>query len=526
MLVTSTSRSTYLDDADQLNSHEPRHWTIICGVGAGGAAYLRQAVKKAIEDDIACSVGFILLDARPVSEQGRGIAWASNQRPFALTNMRIGSVGYDPADPNKLVELLGVQGKIFSLDGEFMSRAEVGEAFSRDLNTHIRLAEKRGIRVDRIQGEAAAIDPLGNGHSITLNSGDRLFAHTVVLALGHLPPDSYKELTGLPGYLGNPWDLDAIKSTPASAIVAILGLGPTAVDTINILREQGVKNIHALSRSGRVQYPRPHYSRYEPEALTAERIKSLATEHGHLTVRDVVSLIHLEYKAARVDCAELKTAFEKSRLSAEQAIAHGLATCGENSNWFSVLKALDTVTPLIWHHLPPEERALYMRKYRQDHVNVSYGSASKPAKKILEALHDGSLSIHGNFEREVRYSDGKFHLSWLQEDARVHGQFDCVINCSGVGTDLTKARYPLFGYLLTKGWLTPHPDGGGLVDFESGQLLFPSGKPIGSIYSLVGSITYGTHLLTHCMDQVVNSAKRTSDVVHKRLLETLAPHKL
>ncbi|WP_213290986.1 FAD/NAD(P)-binding protein [Bradyrhizobium sp. sGM-13] len=527
MLSDTYRNSTELDSSYRLNSFQPLHWIAIIGVGAGGASYFRQALKKVIADGVASSVGFLLLDVKSIEEQGKGIAWALNQAPFISANMHLPKIGYDPSDPNRLLELLGLQDNNFSQDASFLSRSEVGKAFSKDLNIHVEIAERAGIPVNRIQGEAARVDRLGRGYAITLSSGEKLFADTVILGLGHIPSTNYKELEGSPMYIGNPWDARSLDAIPSDANVAILGLGPTAVDTINILRANGVKRIHALSRSGCMQYPRPNYGRYELKVLTREYITEMANEHGGLTFMDILRGIGAEYRQAGIDCSGLKRAIANARQRPEKAIPLGLADCQDSSEWFSVFKALDDVTPLIWHLLPEQERTRYKREYRQAHVNVSYGSASKPAKKILEALHDGSLRVSGGLEEgSVHFAHGKYQVSWLADGMRRQTGFDCVINCSGIGTDLTKARYPLLGYLLGKGWLVPHPEGGALVDFESGQLLTRERKPVGEIYSLVGSITYGTHLLTHCMDQVVNSARRTSEAVHVKILEIAAPDKL
>lgn len=524
MLTDTRTNSTDLDTHQRIASFDPRHWTALIGVGAGGASYFRQSLEKVIADGVLDAVGYTLIDVKPVLDQGKGIAWASDQAPFISANMHLPKIGYDPSNPNRLLELLGVANKSFSQDASFLSRSEVGDAFSKDLNIHVELAQQAGIPVNRIQGEACSIDRLGKGFSITLSGGQRIYADTVILGLGHMPSTNYKSLEGLPMYFGNPWDFKSLGTIPADSKVAVLGAGPTAVDTINILASHGVRQIHALSRSGCMQYPRPNYSKHELKVLTKEYIVQMASELGGLTLRDVLRGIAAEFRASGIDCTGLKRAIENARLKPDKAIPLGLADCQDNSDWFSVLKALDDVTPLIWHLLPDHERKLYKREYRQAHTNVSYGSASRAAKRILDAFHNGFLQVSGGLEDDsILFSQGQYQISWIENDARFTKSFDCVINCSGIGTDLTKGRYPLFGNLVEKGWLVPHPDGGALVDFESGQLLNKQHQPFGEIYSLVGSVTYGTHLLTHCMDQVVNSARRTSDAVHAKSVSVLRP---
>ncbi|UWU68203.1 FAD/NAD(P)-binding protein [Bradyrhizobium sp. NC92] len=526
-----TSTAPFLNPSGKLDGFDPRHWIAFVGMGVGGASCFRSMLKKATADRITGQIGFICLDMKPISQQGRGVAWAPDQAPFILANMHLPKMSNDPENPHALLEALGVDGDNLSQDAAFFKRSEIGEAFSKDLDLFVEVARHAGVPVVRLQGEAARLDRLGQGFAITLSGGGQLFANTVVLALGHVPSTNFKHLDGSPKYIGNPWDFESLKAIPADAQgVCVLGLGPTAVDTINILRHQnGVKQIHAYSRSGCMQYPRPRYHRHELKVLTREAIKEMAAEHGGLTWKDILRGISREFKVARIDCSGMTRAFENARLHPKRAIPLGLADCHEDSEWFSVLKAFDDVTPLIWHLLPPGEREVYKRDYRQAHTNVSYGSASKVAKDILDWLDDGSLTVAGGLG-EVHFAEGLFHVKRRSKDfgeeVLIHLGFEYLVNCSGIGTGLSKARYPLLGYLLRKGWLTPMAEGGAMVDFHSGQLLTPDGKPVGEVYSLAGSITYGTHLLTHCLDQVVGSAIRTADAIHEKLMEAVAPERV
>ena len=238
-----------------------------------------------------------------------------------------------------------------------------------------------------------------------------------------------------------------------------------------------------------------------------------------LSYEQLYTLLTLEFQRAEA-CEEWKKARNNSRnLPPREALLQGMVDAPKESRWYSVLKALDPITPSIWNAMRPECRKQYMEELRSDHVNLSFGMAAGHANTLEKMFQDKQLEIRGGF-RNVEPKDDKFVVTHTEKGGAVAShEFDVIVNCTGIGSDITKSNSPLINSLRERGWLTPHPDGGACVDFETGQLLNEHGKPVGQMFSLVGSLTYGTHLLTHCIWQVWQSSERTAQRIVRMLAE-------
>lgn len=503
--------------AENEKSDAPKIAIAIVGQGAGGSAALAEIVALAVRDGIADAICIQGIDAKPISEHGRGIAWGSDVGLELLANMQVDKIGSGDVTARLVPSLR-------SLDNVWPARADIGANLASQHVDHVRSARDAGVSITQTRGEAATIRRRGAGYFIKLTSGEEYFAHIVILALGSMPPTTYGELANLPGYIANPWEPSALDSiyTDLGERVAILGLGPTAVDTIISLRKKGVTDIHAFSRTGMMQYPRPTYQSRSALVLTPEQINDRAALHGGLTVRDILSMLADEFRAGKVDCTPLRKMLANAKLPPEQAIPLGLAECDVPNDAYAVFKLIDPVTPLIWHHLSPEERKTYLRSgVRHDHTNVGYGASTRQSRRILDYLHEGTLRVYSDVH-DVKPLDGRIWISGKRQDMNWSFPYKYVVNCTGVGSDLAKVRYPLIGDMITQGMIVLHEFGGARVEFDSGQLLDRNGNAVGSIFSLIGSMTYGTHLLTHCLGETGKSAVRTANAVHNKVMALLS----
>ncbi|AMY00715.1 hypothetical protein A4R29_15335 [Mesorhizobium ciceri biovar biserrulae] len=467
------------------------------------------------------AVGYIILELRPASEHGKGVAWSSEQSTNLRANMPFPTIGYSPLDHGRLSTLAEwKEGEEATQDALYKRRKDIGEMLHKDFLYYLEIADKNNIPVVILQGEASRLSRKGIGFSIATTDGRMIYANTVVLALGHTPPTKYSELIGNPNYYGNPWDWKSLDGIDPKKTVGILGLGPTAVDATIVLSDKGIKKVLGFSRTGTMQYPRPKYTSQSPLFITEKNILDIYDSTGKITIDHIVALMLQEFKAANVHPDSLKNALLNSRLQPSKLLSMALPDCYSETKWFAILKLLDNVTPLIWHLFTPNERDKYLKFWRPQHTAVSYGMASPQAIRILKEINDGRFEVHGGItDKSVRETKAGFRITTKFGSKQNDYDVGAIVNCSGVGTELSSARFPVLKSMMAEGWLTRHKYGGALADFNTGQILTENREPIGELYSLVGSVMYGTRLLTHCLGETGSSALRTASAIHEKLKE-------
>lgn len=504
-----------------------RCWVAVIGMGASGSNFFATALNRVITHGLSGDVGFILADARPVSEFGRGIAWSSSQFEGFRANMRLHTIGFKQPLLDRICKAAGLEGlddpKRLPEDFLFHQRTMIGDCLHQEFQEARTLAEKNGIPLHIESASVQDISRYHRGYSVHYTPEGRRplqrFADVVVLALGNVPNHPLNDaLRGCDNYIYNPWDWDNYKSIQPNSKVAVIGLGPTAIDAILMLADRGVKSIVAYSRTGRMQYPRPHNVPHNLSMVSQAQLESfleIKKNRGKpgLEYEELYTLLTYEFGSAGA-CPEWTKARDQSiNLSPCDALLKGMVQASKDSKWYSILKALDPITPFIWNAMTEKCRKQYMEELRADHTNLSFGMASGHANRLVNLFQNKQLDVRGGI-KQIEHKGGSFIVTNADKAGSINSdEFDVIVNCTGIGSDLRNSNSPLINSLRDKGWLVPHPDGGARVDFDSGQLLDGNGARRGEIYSLVGSLTYGTHLLTHCLWQVWQSGERTAQSI-------------
>ena len=479
-------------------------WVAVIGAGAACAEFVKAFSEIVISRGKESSFGFVVIDPRNEDEDGRGVAWTSSQNTELRANMHIDSIARGSETVNRAFD---GQFSPEHLDGQmFKKRIEIGERLSEQFRRTKVYLKEAGVSYLRIVAEAKDIARKGKLLEVTHGAGS-VAVDTVVLAMGHIPPTTYQHLADEPQFIANPWKWHLLEKIPKSDSVGIIGMGPTAVDVALTLKEHGHEGrIEAYSTSGLMQYPRCRYERYQPTVFTEDTVRDLVQLHKEITLEMIAALIVSEFRHAGVSFDGFKAAIRNSKLSPIESLPLGIAASSRKEKWFSILKSFDDVTAICWHYMSAKTRAEYKSNWRKYHTNISYGMASVQAAKIHLMIQDGQLATFKGSPTIVRNS-GEFQLA-TPGMANRFSQW--IINCSGVGTDIKSSRVELFNRMVASGMFSAHPDGGVLCDFDSGQLIDESGDPTERIFTLVGSLNYGTRLLTHCYAEVVKSAQRTA----------------
>lgn len=491
----------------------------VIGAGYGGLRFFVDSLELAVLGGLAGGVEYIFFDERPRKEYGRGVAWASDQNHHMRANMHSPEIQIDPDAHETVGRILGIQYDHKPTANElFTQREKIGAMFEAQFNSAVQHANEAGIKFTSHEDRVVDVCAQGIGYQITTRAGTVEYADFVVIALGHIPPTNYKHLFHKPGYIRNPWH----RAKPFSDInsdsrVGLLGLGPTAVDVIITLRDQGVKKIRGYSRTGAMQYPRPIPKKLEPRVFTEDNLLRVATLNGGLTLDLMLGMLAAEFLTQDVDWQPLLAAIKTSEDVPLNSLRIGYANCNKESNWFGLCTALTGCIPIIWHTIKDNEREKFLALQRKI-SNVLYGMAPSHALRMLAELEARSLEVFGGITHVEAVSEGaRFHISRESGVEVIRDELDFVIDCTGFGTDITLSESDLIKSILKREIVTPHPFGGANVDFESGQVRSPTSGRQHRIFVTTGTLNIGTRLATNGLGEVAWSARRTANAIHKLL---------
>jgi uncharacterized NAD(P)/FAD-binding protein YdhS len=513
------------DSTISINADSSRRTILIVGAGYAGLRFFAESLQLTISQQLCDSVRYVFVDKRPRETYGRGVAWASDQNPQMRTNMHIPEITADPATGKTVAEIVGLSYDHKPTASElFVRREEVGAIFADQFNKCEKIAIENGVETFSLQDEVTDVNRIGINYKITLASERQIVADFIVLALGHISPTSYPDLFESKGYIRNPWAReDEIKEIAKDARVAIVGLGPTAVDTIIKLRDNGIPAVRAYSRTGAMQFPRPIPGKFSARLLTEENLLAVHQTIGPLRLEFLRGMVASEFLMQEVDWKPLLEAVAVSKNPPLDALRYGYANCNKVADWFGLAATLTDVIPIAWHILDERDREDF-RKLHSELSNVLYGMAPSHALRILKELEDRTLIIQGGLE-SVRHSnaEGQFTIKCKDGDIKIEDKLDYVIECTGFGRDLKLSSTRLISSLLGKQYIRPHRFGGAAVDFYSGQVERSGGGRALRIYCLTGSLNIGCRFVTNGLGEVASSAHRTARAIHS-LLDDVEPN--
>jgi uncharacterized NAD(P)/FAD-binding protein YdhS len=264
-----------------------RYWIAIIGMGAGGSGLFGRIVDEiSAHPHLAKSVGIVLVDRRPESEFGKGIAWGSNQSLLFQANMRTDTLPLRPETINELREELGQpvagENEEIPLDTQFDRRVSIGNILHKEYCTYRKIAAENDISISVIHMTCSDISRMQKGFEILCSdNGDARKVSTdfIALAVGNVAKQTLPEYADNERYIANPWNWDSHPQSFEGQTVGIIGLGPTAVDNILLAAEKFATKIVAFSPSGLMQYPRPLNVEYQTHYLRQDYIDRLNTHH-------------------------------------------------------------------------------------------------------------------------------------------------------------------------------------------------------------------------------------------------------
>ncbi|MDF1604863.1 FAD/NAD(P)-binding protein [Nocardioides sp. YIM 152315] len=395
----------------------------VVGGGASGVLTALQLLSTSDDSSLCVTVH------EATGVLGRGVAYGTSD-PRHLLNVRARHMSAFADVPSDLLDWARRAGRDPDPLG-FLPRMEYA-AYLQDT-----LADTADHRLTISAGRVDDLVPTDSGFELQAR-GRTSVADVVVLAYGNQRPQELPELAGLPGLIGNPWDLAAIRALPGDADVVIVGTGLTAIDTaITLLEDRPRRRAVMVSRSGLL-----------PCAHIAQQSTAWVTDvpAGPLTADSVAALVRHQVEAAR---------------------AHGV-------DWRNVVDGLRPQTQQIWRRLDVDERRRFLATYARDWEVRRHRMAPEVADRIDRYRRDGRLTL-------VPGGTGRVDV----------GAADAVVNCTGPLTDISRTDDPLLRALQARGLVAPDPLRLGLESTVSGEVIGADGRVVEGLYA-VGPPRRGT----------------------------------
>ncbi|WP_178133753.1 FAD/NAD(P)-binding protein [Vineibacter terrae] len=438
----------------------------IVGAGASGTLLALQLSRK-----VPAGTRIVLIERN--AQFGVGLAY-STQNPNHLVNIPNGRMSAFDDQPNHFVDWMQRQSPHI-LDGApaagsaFAPRRVYG-AYLRDLLIAVKPAPKI------LHEEVVSIEVRGGLSRLRCASGRVLPASLVVFATGNDRPAT-PDAPGLkeaPFWRPDSWRMDAFATLDPGLPVLLIGTGPTAVDAVITLLDQGhVGLIYTVSRRG-----------------------LLSRSHGPSVVMPIQLPLHAGLG-------------ELTRFVRQEADASG-------GNWRGVIDAVFPFLQDIWRSLSLAERQRFLRHLRPWWDVHRQRMPEKVAARIDAACTSGQLHILAG-----RITQCESNAVWLRlrggRDTRL--EVGRVVNCSGPCTDPARSDDPLTQAILRDGLARPDECRLGLDVTRAGALLSRPGTVSRSLFAL-GPPTRGAFWDITAIPVI----RRQSEVLAQHLADLMREH--
>jgi uncharacterized NAD(P)/FAD-binding protein YdhS len=402
----------------------------VVGAGASGTLLALHMSRK-----VPAGTRVIVIERG--AQFGVGLAY-STENPNHLVNIPIGRMSAFDDQPDHFVDWMRRSARTpngaLATESDFVPRCVYG-AYLRDLLSTVKPAP------ELLHDEVVAIEGSEGVSSLRCASGQALSADLVVLATGNDRPVT-PDVAGLdeaPFWRRDSWQIDAFAELDPGLPVLLIGTGPTAVDAIITLLDQGhVGPIHAVSRRG-----------------------LLPRRHGPC----VVPPIELPLQAGLC---------ELTRFVRREADASG-------GNWRGVVDAVFPFLQRIWQSLSLAERQRFLRHLRPWWDVHRQRMPEKVAARIEAACASDQLHILAG-----RITRCDSNAVWLRPRGGCDTRLEVgrVVNCSGPCTDPTRSDDPLIQWMLREGLARPDACRLGFEVTQAGALVSRSGTVSRSLFAL------------------------------------------
>lgn len=389
---------------------------------------------------------------------GRGIAYGTSHQDHVL-NVRASNMSAfadDPGHFTRWLERLEAEGErnvgLGAGAGAF-ARRELYGRYVQSLLSDAVMRQGGAQNFFLIDDEAVGIVRHEGGLTLKTGCGRDYEVDAAVLAVGNFPADSQSR----PGYAADPWDGAALAGLDPKAPLLLLGTGLTMVDSCTALWAGGHEGpITALSRRGRL--PQPH--RAAP--------------------------LFADFRLDAGDRGSVRKLTRAVRREVARAAARGI-------DWRGVMDALRPHVQMLWQELPLGERERFLRHVRSLWDVHRHRMAPAHHEALAGRIASGGLEVRAGRLQAIEPVGNGARVTFRPRGREAPAVLEVarVINCSGLGTDVTRLASPLLSDLLGQGLAAPDALRLGLATSPAGALVDGAGRRQERLFA-VGPVTRGT----------------------------------
>ncbi len=317
------------------------------------------------------------------------------------------------------------------------------------------------VTFEHVRGSATDIEVSGAERgdrgraAVHLESGDRLEADRVVLALGNFPPPELPMSDPATGesdrYVPVPWDLSALDRLETDDPVVFIGTGQTMVDLCLVLAGRGhTGTLTGISRRGLLPLTHPEddqeYPSFYPEI------------EGVRSVRRVLAVIRKHVRRARSRGIDPR----------------------------AVIDSMRSDTQVLWSAMPEVEKRRFMRHgfryWERIRSRIPPGSGA-----AIDRMWDqGRLRIRTGRVRDIRDTGAAMEVRYAprRDGPERTERGALVISCIGPETDYRRVRDPLVRNLMDRGLMRPGMADIGMATDLDGALLDAEDEPSHVLFTI------------------------------------------
>ncbi|WP_299565544.1 FAD/NAD(P)-binding protein [uncultured Sulfitobacter sp.] len=324
-----------------------------------------------------------------------------------------------------------------------------------------------GSTVRHVRDRAVAARRTDRGVQIELASGRTEEPDLIVLAFGGQRPSLFRGVTAQArnhsGYIGDPFDTEAVSAISPDNSVLLVGTGLTAADVLATLSRQGHRGpIKAISRRGLLPEPQGDVPNV---AALMQRLASpmprFIERHGEgLTLGASVRALRQDMELASAEGRDLKGPFDDVR---------------DAAGW-------------LWKNFTDPEKRRFLRHLKPWYDVNRYRMVPQTGAKIAAAVESGQLKFSVARLDGLDASNNRLEARLLERGGKmVREPFDTVINCTGPKTlsDDTFVRT-----MIDLGLVRPDSMGLGFDVDGEGRVLDGDGNAQNAIWAF-GLLTRG-----------------------------------
>ncbi|WP_372674547.1 FAD/NAD(P)-binding protein [Aquicoccus sp.] len=348
----------------------------------------------------------------------------------------------------------------------YVRRSDVRRYMNDTLQTTL-AANAHGSTVRHVRDRAVGARRVDHGVQIALASGRTLEPDLTILAFGGQRPSPPGAVTtdarSHPGYVGDPFDTEAVSAVPPDNAVLLVGTGLTAADVVATLSRQGHRGpITAISRRGLL--PQPQGEAPDVAALMqrlARPMPRFIERHGEgLTLRAAVRALRRDMAAAIAEGRDLKAPFDEAR---------------DAAGW-------------LWPNFSETEKRRFLRHLKPWYDVNRYRMVPQTGAIVAAMEEAGQLEFRVARLAGLEARGDRLEAQLVGRDRTTTCKsFDTVINCTG---PKTLSDDPFVGALCDLGLAKRDSMGLGLEVDGDGRVLDDDGRAQESIWAF-GLLTRG-----------------------------------